>query len=313
MRRVAKCGRATAGAAALLAALGLGACTVSTAPLTHEVAPIVAPAVTTATTPIAAAPKTAGLARLAPPSGYTLVWADEFDRDGLPDASRWQHDTHRNRDGWHNNERQYYSGGRLDNATVRQGRLLLSARRESLRDAPDWGGQAYTSARLITRGKAEWTYGFFQVRAKMPCGKGTWPAIWMLGTGGRWPDDGEIDILEHMGKHPDRISSAVHTAAGSGGDCVGGTARLPSACGEFHDYQLHWTPQGLSFGVDGVMHWHYARPDPSQVGKAWPFDQPHFMILNLAIGGDLGGPVDDSIFPAAMEVEHVRVWQRRAP
>lgn len=262
-----------------------------------------------ATGPCAAADS--GALRLAVPPDHTLVWADEFERDGAPDTSRWVHDTHRNREGWHNNERQYYGGPAQHNATVRDGRLVLSARRESPREAPDWGGQAYTSARLITRGKAEWTGGFFEVRARMPGGKGTWPAIWMLGSGGRWPEDGEIDIVEHMGQHPQRISSAVHTAAGSGGDCVGGTTRLPTASSAFHDYQLLWTAQGLSFGVDGVMHWHYARPGPGRV--AWPFDQPHFMILNLAIGGDLGGPVDDAIFPVAMEVEHVRVWQKTTP
>lgn len=256
------------------------------------------------------APPNPSAPRLAPPAGYILVWADEFDRDGLPDPSKWVHDTNRNREGWYNNERQYYSGPRAENAAARGGRLVISARKESLRDAPDWGGQAYTSARLITRGKAAWTYGFFEVRARMPCGKGTWPAIWMLGTGGRWPDDGEIDILEHMGKSADRISSAVHTAAGSGGDCVGGNARLPTACERFHDYQLLWTPEGLSFGVDGVPHWHYANAGRGRA--AWPFDQPHFLILNLALGGDLGGPVDDAIFPVAMEVEHVRVWQRPA-
>ena len=184
--------------------------------------------------------------------------------------------------------------------------LHTAARRESLRDAPDWGGQAYTSARLITRGKAEWTYGFFEVRAKMPCGRGTWPAIWMLGVG-PWPDAGEIDILEHMGHSPQLISSAVHTAAASAGQAAHGRQRVPDACGAFHDYQLLWTREGLSFGVDGVLHWHY--PRPANEPAAWPFDRPQFLILNLAIGGDLGGPVDDAIFPVALQVEHVRVYQ----
>ncbi|MBL8306813.1 MAG: glycoside hydrolase family 16 protein [Rubrivivax sp.] len=256
----------------------------------------------------AQAPLQDTVTRTAVPAGYRLVWADEFDRDGLPDPARWTHDTVRNKDGWYNNERQYYSAPRAENAVVKNGRLVITARKESLRSAPDWGGQPYTSARLITRGKADWTYGFFEVRARMPCGKGTWPAIWTLGSGGRWPDDGELDILEHMGREPDRVSSAVHVAAGHGGRSTGGAQRLPTACSAFHDYQMHWTPDGVSFGVDGFVHAHYPRMDAG--ARVWPFDKPQFMVLNVAIGGDLGGPVDDTIFPVAMEIEHVRVYQR---
>ena len=260
-----------------------------------------------ARTPAPAAPSASAPASAAVPSGYRLVWADEFDTPGQPNAAHWVADTVRNKDGWYNNEKQYYAAGRLENAEVRDGRLVITARRESLHTAPDWGGQAYTSARLITRGKADWTYGFFEIRARMPCGKGTWPAIWTLGSGGHWPGDGELDILEHMGHTPLRISSAVHTSAGSGGHAVGGTTRLPDACQAFHDYQMHWTPQAISFGVDGVVHWVYTKR--TRDVDAWPFDKPQFLILNLAIGGDLGGAVDDAIFPVAMEIDHVRVYQ----
>jgi beta-glucanase (GH16 family) len=241
------------------------------------------------------------------PAGYLLVWSDEFDLAGQPDSTKWLADTGRNRDGWYNNELQYYASGRLENAAVRDGRLVITARRESLSQLPDWGGQRYTSARLITRGLAEWTYGFFEVRAKMPCGRGTWPAIWMLGSGGRWPQDGELDILEHTGRDPDRVFSTVHTAAGSGGAGQGGGRTLTTVCSAFHDYQMHWTPARIVFSVDGVEHFRYVNSGPG--GAAWPFDAPQFMILNIAIGGDLGGPVDDTIFPVEMQVEHVRVWQ----
>lgn len=255
------------------------------------------------------APSAAQLAApaLAVPAGWRLVWADEFNTPGLPDPGRWVHDTGRNKDGWYNNEKQYYSGPREENAVVKDGRLVITARRERLSQQPDWGGQDYTAARLITRGRADWTYGYFEIRARMPCGKGTWPAIWTLGSGGRWPEDGELDILEHMGREPAQVSSAVHTAAGSGGHAVGARARLPTACSAFHDYQMLWTAQGVSFGVDGVVYWHYAKRADDSAG--WPFDRPQFLILNLAIGGDLGGPVDDGIFPVRMEVEHVRVYQ----
>ena len=244
---------------------------------------------------------------LAAPAGYRLVWADEFDQPGLPDATRWDYDTGRNKEGWYNNERQYYSRARLDNSEVRGGRLVITARREAMTQAADWGGQPYSSARLLTRGKAAWTYGFFEVRAKMPCGRGTWPAIWMLGEG-VWPAAGELDILEHVGSEPARVFSTVHTASGSGGKGVGAGSQLDTACSAFHNYQMWWTPESLSFGVDGRVHHVY---ENKKTGTAqWPFDAPQFLILNVAIGGDLGGPVDDAVLPVSLEIEHVRVWQK---
>lgn len=255
-----------------------------------------------------ATPPTVG-APLLVPAGYRLVWADEFDQPtgSTPDPAKWVYDTVRNKEGWYNNELQYYAGSGARNAVVRNGRLVITARREAPRDAPDWGGQRYTSARLITRGKAEWTYGFFEVRAKMPCGRGTWPAIWTLGSGGQWPDAGELDIMEHVGRDPQRVSSAIHVRGAHGANPVYGAAKVTDACRAFHDYQMHWTRDGVSFGVDGFVHLHFPRID---VGPAaWPFDEPQFLLLNLAIGGHLGGPVDNRIFPVQFEVEHVRVYQ----
>jgi beta-glucanase (GH16 family) len=241
------------------------------------------------------------------PAGYRLVWADEFDTPGLPDVTRWGYDTERNRLGWWNNERQYYASARFQNSVVEDGRLRITARREALSSLPDWGGQAYSSARLITRGKASWTYGFFEIRAKMPCGTGTWPAIWMLGTGGVWPDDGEIDILEHVGRNPTEILGTVHTPI-TGGSGNGTRIQLPTACTAFHDYQLLWTADEIAIGVDGSVYHRYRN---ARTGRAaWPFDAPQYLLLNIAIGGTLGGAVDDSIFPRTMEIEHVRVWQR---
>lgn len=256
--------------------------------------------------PAAAAAATPGV-----PAGYTLVWSDEFDGAGAPDPRKWDFDTDMNKAGWHNKELQYYAGAGSTNAVVRGGRLVITARLESPATAADWGGQRYTSARMLTRGKADWTYGFFEVRARMPCGRGTWPAIWMLGSGGAWPDDGELDILEHMGRDPGRVTSAVHTAAGHGELNVGGGTRLATACSQFHNYQLHWKADRVSFGVDGAVHLQY--PNLGLGRRAWPFDRPQFLLLNIAIGGDLGGPVDDQIFPVTMEVDYVRVYQRRAP
>lgn len=246
---------------------------------------------------------------LAPPAGYQLVWADEFERDGLPDPTRWAYDTGMNKAGWHNRELQYYAGPRAENAVVRGGRLVITARRESLSTAPDWGGQRYTSTRLFTHGRRDWTYGFFEVRAKLPCGLGTWPAIWLLNSAMDWPAGGELDIMEHVGKNPGHVFSSIHTAANHGGNPVGGGTTLKDACSRFHDYQMHWTADRLRFAIDGKVHLEYVNPRAGR--ERWPFDTPQFLILNIAVGGDLGGPVDDSVFPVAMEVEHVRVYQAR--
>ena len=196
----------------------------------------VAPAAPAA--PVTATPlPLAHVATTGVPVGYTLVWADEFDVDGLPDPSKWDYDTDRNRAGWYNNEVQYYARDRPENARVAAGKLVITARRESLSTLADWGGQRYSSARLVTRGKANWTYGFIEIRAKLPCGRGTWPALWTLGTRGTWPDDGEIDILEQVGSNPTRIFGTLHTLQ-SGGVGTGGEAQVPDACSQFHNYQL---------------------------------------------------------------------------
>ncbi len=285
-----------------LAACGGGGDAAPVAPVTP-----VTPAPPVAADPVPPVPPAPPVAAGPAPAGYRLVWADEFDTPGLPDTTRWAYDTERNRLGWYNNERQYYGAARPENARVVDGRLQITARLESLSSAADWGGQRYTSARLITRGKAAWTYGFFEIRARLPCGRGTWPAIWMLGTGGIWPDDGEIDIMEQVGSNPSRVFGTVHTRAGSGGNSIGAATQVPDACTAFHDYQLLWTASEIAIGVDGVVHFRYANPGTGR--DRWPFNAPQYLLLNIAIGGDLGGPIDDTIFPVTMAIEHVRVWQ----
>ncbi len=294
-----RCGSAAVTCAAL-AACGGGGSAAPAAPSPAVVVTHVLPA------PPPATPATPVPAVSAVPSGYTLVWSDEFNADGLPDASRWDYDTGRNREGWFNNERQYYASARTENSVVSNGKLRITARLEALRSAADWGGQRYTSARLLTRGKASWTYGFFEVRAKLPCGRGSWPAIWLLSSSGVWPDGGEIDIMEQVGSDPSRVFGTVHTKV-SGGPGTGSAVQLPDACTAFHDYQLTWTANELAIGVDGVVYYRYANP---RSGTAtWPFDAPQFLILNVAVGGDLGGSIDDTVFPITMEIEHVRVYQ----
>jgi beta-glucanase (GH16 family) len=246
------------------------------------------------------------------PTGYNLVWSDEFDSSGeqLPNSGKWAYDTSRNTLGWYNDEKQYYASGRLLNAKLSGGKLIITARKEDLSAAPDWGGQHYTSARLFTKGKASWTYGFFEVRAKLPCGTGTWPAIWSLGASTDvWPLQGEIDIMEQTGWDKTSILGTVHTQSGSGGNGSSGSTQVADACGTFHNYQMTWTPQTIRFSVDGTE---YRSPytNPQTGINAWPFDQPQYLLLNLAIGGTLGGTIDDRIFPVTFEIDYVRVYQK---
>lgn len=244
------------------------------------------------------------------PNGWKLVWADEFNVDGLPDPARWDYDTAFNKAGWFNHELQYYARARPENARVADGTLTITANREKLTSAPDYGGQSYTSARLLTRGKIDWTYGFFDIRAKLPCGLGTWPAIWMLGQSGDWPMLGEIDIMEHVGKKKGEILGTVHTAAYNHtiGTQKGAAIMLPDACDAFHNYQLKWDADQIVIGVDGRYFFQFVNPKDGDL-KKWPFSAPQYLLLNLAIGGDLGGPVDDAIFPVKMEIDYVRVYQ----
>lgn len=241
------------------------------------------------------------------PAGYALVWADEFDTPGLPDETKWTYDREANKTGWYNNELQYYAAGRLKTTRVVDGALTIAGRKEKLDRAADYGGQRYSSARLITRGKAEWTYGHFEVRAKLPCGQGTWPAFWMLGPDTiPWPENGEIDIFEQVGEKPDSIFGTIHTrTTPPSGD--GSATKVATACADFHTYHATWTPEEIAIGVDGHVYHTYRKAGVATGG--WPFDTPHYLLLNLAIGGDMAGKVDDSIFPVRFTVDFVRVFQ----
>jgi beta-glucanase (GH16 family) len=250
---------------------------------------------------------------MARPANARLVWSDEFDGHAL-DPARWSYDTARNRQGWYNGELQYYAAGRPENVRVENGHLIIEARREALDPAryPDWGGQHYTSGRILTRGHASWTYGFFEVRAKLPCARGTWPAIWLLPDTGAWPEGGEIDVIEMVGSEPEVVHATVHSAlfVHTRGTQRGAAMPLPGACGAFHDYQLDWRPDSITIGVDGRA---YMRVRNDQPGgrAAWPFDAPFHLILNLAMGGAWAAArgMDDAALPQRMEVDYVRVWQ----
>ncbi|MBA4766659.1 MAG: glycoside hydrolase family 16 protein [Porphyrobacter sp.] len=251
------------------------------------------------------------------PAGYALVWSDEFDTPGLPDPAKWKYDTFRNQEGWFNNEKQYYAAGREKNARVVNGRLVIEAHAEDISSAryADWGKQKYTSARLITQGLGDWTYGFFEIRAKLPCGRGTWPAIWMLPSDPsvKWPAGGEIDIMEHVGFDPGVIHHSIHTSAFnfSRGTQKTSSHTVPDACDAMHKYQLLWTADFMLFGVDDQPKLLFKKESDKEA--RWPFDKPQHLLLNIAVGGNWGGQkgVDDAAFPAQMEVDYVRVYQPR--
>jgi beta-glucanase (GH16 family) len=237
------------------------------------------------------------------------TFADEFD-GGAINARTWRFDTARNADGWFNHERQYYSPG---NARVARGALVIEARRETLTKAshPDWGGQAYTSAKLVSR--QAFGYGFYEIRAQLPCSRGTWPAIWMLPSSGTWPDEGEIDIMEMVGWDPRVVHATLHTAAfnHTKGTQRGAQRTVDTACTGFHRYQLEWRRDAMLIGVDDRAYLRVANDQPGGAA-AWPFTRPYQLILNLAVGGDWGGKqgIDDAALPQRMTVDYVRYWRR---
>lgn len=249
------------------------------------------------------------------PADARLVWRDEFDGKDL-DLDKWQYDTSRNKEGWWNGERQYYAAGRKENIRLDKGRLIIEALHESLDPAKfaDWGGQQYTSAKIVSKGSG-WTYGFFEVRARLPCARGTWPAIWMLPVDLKdWPDDGEIDIMEHVGATPNEIVASLHTKLFNHAIKTQRSAQkmLPTSCNAFHRYQLDWRADSITIGFDDRAIFRVKNDEPGGKG-AWPFDVPFNVILNLAIGGDWAGArgIDDAAMPQRFEIDYVRVWQGR--
>ena len=250
------------------------------------------------------------------PPGYTKVFSDEFDAPTI-DLTKWRFDTHRNAQGWYNQERQYYSANRPENARIEDGRLIIEARAETLDKVryPDFGGQKFTSARLVGQGLHSWTYGFYEIRAKIPCGRGTWPAIWMLPEDPdvKWPEGGEIDIMEHVGFEPGKVHQTIHTSAAnfSNGTQLTKSFDVPTACTQFHRYQLMWAPDFLVMGVDDAPKFMIRREKTDR--KYWPFDKPMHLLLNIAVGGAWGGQrgIDSKAFPARMEVDYVRVYQKK--
>ena len=254
-------------------------------------------------------PKASGFAHDYDTLTYALVWSDEFDYEGPPDPGRWGYDV--GGSGWGNNELQYYTDG--GNAWADGEKLIIEARAEPK------GNRAYTSARLTTINKGDWLYGKVEVRAKLPGGLGTWPAIWMLPTDweyGGWPHSGEIDIMEHVGYDMGRVHATVHTSAYNhinGAQKSSGGTLVEDVTGTFHLYSAEWLPDRIIFRIDDETVYEF---DPSKYTshvtyEQWPFDKRHHLLINIALGGDWGGArgFDPDMLPVVMEIDYVRVYQ----
>jgi beta-glucanase (GH16 family) len=247
------------------------------------------------------------------PDGWELVWSDEFNETGFPKASHWGYDVGTGPNGWGNQELQYYTQNRPENARVKDGKLIITARKES------YEGSAYTSARLVTKETGTWRYGRIDVRARLPRGRGTWPAIWLLpvdNTYGGWPKSGEIDVMEHVGYDQGTVHATVHTEAYNHikGTQVGKSIQVADASDRFHTYSLIWDAQKIQVFLDDEPEPFFTyRNDKGGGSAAWPFDQPFYLLLNIAVGGSWGGAegVDDTIFPQSMAVDYVRVYKRK--
>lgn len=244
-------------------------------------------------------------------SEYKLVWSDEFESTGLPDATKWYYDV--GGWGWGNNELQYYKKENPRNSWVDSGTLKITVRREDT-SYTDWRGGTssnhLSSARINTYDRKLWTYGKFEARMKLPRGAGMWPAFWVVPPAGspygQWPACGEIDILESYGAEPGVIHGSVHTKNRYGATSVNSYSVVEQVSDSFHLYTLDWKPDTIAISVDGKEFFRYNNP---HTGFAdWPFDQPAFLILNVAVNG-AWETVDTTALPQRMEVDYVRVYQ----
>lgn len=234
-----------------------------------------------------------------------VSWADEFDYTGLPETSKWDYDL--GGSGWGNNEKQFYTNS-MSNASVADGKLTITAKKESM------NGMAYTSTRLVSRNKMDALYGRFEIKAKLPSGRGTWPAIWMLPTDrvyGDWPKSGEIDIMEHVGYDQNTVHFTTHTEAYYFKINTQKTSKklIPDASTAFHIYRVDWTPYAVRGYFDNVLVFEFVNEGTGY--KVWPFDKRFHLLLNVAVGGDWGGAqgIDDTIFPQKLEIDYVKYFK----
>ena len=231
-----------------------------------------------------------------PIADYTnLVWSDEFNTDGAPDPTKWSYDL--GNGGWGNGEAEFYTNN-PSNIIVQNGSLKITAKAQSQ------GGSNYTSARIKTYNNYEFTYGKVEVRAKLPSGGGTWPAIWMLGHNySTWPACGEMDLMEEVGNTPNKVFASLHYPGHSGGNSVTNSTTVANSQSDFNIYKILWTPNSIRFYVNNVLY--HSFPNSSSI----PFNSNCFLILNVAMGGNFGGAIDPAFTQSTMEVDYVRVYQ----
>ncbi|MGV3559604.1 glycoside hydrolase family 16 protein [Larkinella arboricola] len=241
----------------------------------------------------------------APEPTYQLVWSDEFNYTGLPDSTRWTY-----QEGYiRNQEVQYYQSKRLKNSRVENGNLIITALHDTTEAHP------VSSACLVTLGKADFHYGKIEVRAKLPTGKGAWPAIWTLGTNRYevgWPASGEIDIMEWLGFAPQYVFGSLHKADANGKDAaqISISPAIPDLSDAFHTYTLEWDEKEIRMYVDDFNYAIYRASDMPAI--EWqPFTKPHFLLLNLALGGTSGGEIDYSKFPFTFTIDYVRYYKKQ--
>ena len=255
------------------------------------------------------------------PSSTTLVWSDEFNgaAGSAVDARIWSHDLgdgcKEGICGWGNQEKETYTSA-LDNVALDgQGHLAITARRATTSATCYYGPCRYSSAKIKTQGKAQAPPGRVEARIKLPEGQGLWPAFWMLGSNfplTPWPASGELDIMENHGSAPNETSSAIHGPGYSGKTPFARGKTLPTGkySDDFHVFAIEWDTDAVRFFVDSTVHYTIPKSDVGRYG-AWVFDQPFFVILNLAVGGLFDGdPLSDAILPATMLVDYVRVYAR---
>ncbi len=245
---------------------------------------------------------------------WTLVWSDEFNRpsSSSPDTAKWTFDLGGN--GWGNNELETYTS-RTENAYLQDGVLVIEARQEDFTGA-DGVARHYTSARLKTLGHFAQTYGRFEARLKLPAGQGLWPAFWMMGIDAGevgWPQCGEIDIMENIGREPSLVHATIHGPGYSDGGGIESTYALPGGqrfADDFHVFAVEWERDVIRFYVDDHL---YATCTPAELpaGTTWVFNRPFFLIMNVAVGGGWpGNPDSTTAFPQQMLVDYVRVYKR---
>lgn len=243
-----------------------------------------------------------------PPKVYTfdtnIAWSDEFNTDGAPDPTKWGYDT--GGGGWGNKELEYYTNT-TNNASIANGILTITAKKEAM------GGMNYTSSRMVSK-TPDMLYGRVEVKAKLPAGVGTWPAIWMLPNDyvyGGWPKSGELDIMEMVGYNPNVVYFTIHTQLYNGaiGTQKGGNMTIPTASTDFHLYRVDWTPDAIKGYYDDVLVFTYANDNTGS--PSWPYDQKFHILMNIAVGGNWGGikGVDDTAFPTTMQVDYVHYYK----